>query len=247
VVDVNKPSVARMYDYYLGGKDNFAVDREAAERVLQLVPEVREVSLVNRRFLRDAVRSMAEAGIRQFIDLGTGIPTAPNVHETARGVQPDAVVVYVDSDPVVRAHNRALLEHDAGVVTVGHDLRDPAAVLGDPQVRSLIDPAQPVGILLIAVAHFIDLVLAPKVVARYVQDAARGSRVAITAASNDGIDESVQRSVEAIYQSTTAPFVYRTRAQFEELFGSLELLPPGVTELLRTPSLCGLGAVAVKR
>ena len=246
VVDTERPNVARMYDYYLGGKDHFAVDRELAERTLAVIPELRDVALANRLFLQDAVRRLSRGGIDQFVDLGTGIPTSPSVHEVARHVNADASVVYVDHDPVVVAHNRALLQEDARIVTLGHDLADPTSVLDDPRLHDVIDLRRPVGLLLIAVLHFVDLALAPRIVARYARDLAPGSRVVITLASNDGIDPSVQQRVETLY-SRASTFVYRTRAQFEELFGDLDIEPPGVVDLLRTPSLCGLAGVAVKR
>jgi len=246
-LDTARPNVARMYDYYLGGKDHFAVDREAAELTLAVLPEVRDVCLANRRFLVGAVAAAARAGIRQFVDLGTGIPTRPSVHETARAVHPDAAVVYVDNDPVVVAHNRALLCDDAGVATVRGDLRDPDAVLGDPEVQQVVDLSRPVMVMLIAVLHFVDLKAAPGVVARLARDLAPGSRVAISAAASDGVDEQVRHRVEEIYAAANAPFVYRTRAEFRALFGGLELEPPGVVELLRTPSACGVAAVASVR
>jgi len=235
-----------MYDYYLGGKDNFAADREAAERALELVPQGREAAQANRAFLLDAVRAMARAGIRQFLDLGTGIPTEPNVHETARSIQPGAKVIYVDNDPVVLAHNRALLANEPGIVTVGHDLRDPMSVLDDPLVAQELDLSQPVGVLMIAVLHFVELTAAPRIVARYMAPLASGSRIAITATSSDGIDPAIRRRLEAVYANATAPIVYRTPAQVEELFDGLQILPPGVVDLCRFPSAHGLCGVAVK-
>lgn len=246
-LDGTRPSVARMYDYYLGGKDNFAIDRAAAEQVLAVVPELRDACEANRRFLADAVREMAAAGVRQFLDLGTGIPAGPGVHETARQVHPGAAVVYVDNDPVVVAHNRALRRADGTVVAVAADLRDPAAVLAGDQVRRALDLSHPLGVLLVAVLHFVEVSLGPRIVARYLRDLPPGSMVAVTAATSEGVPASVRRRVESIYAATSAPFVYRTRAQFEELLGPLAVRPPGVRQLARTPTLCLLGAVAVKR
>ena len=254
-VDDTKPSVARMYDYYLGGKDNFAVDREAAGKVMALMPDARDISRVNREFLVLAVRTMAAAGVRQFIDLGTGIPTSPNVHETARAVHPDAAVVYVDNDPAVMAHNRALLSRHPRVITVPHDLREPRAVLDDPAVRRVIDFTRPVGRLFIAVLHFVDHGTAPEVVDRYLRPLVPGSHVAISTATRDGVDPEVVRRVEAVYSGATAPFVYRTQPQAEALFDDLDLLPPGVVDVYEwtkgTPSLSptvrGLAGIGVKR
>jgi len=133
-IDTSKPSVARMYDYFLGGKDHLAVDREAAEQFIQGFPDVPTAARANRAFLARSVLAMTEAGIEHFLDLGTGIPTVPNVHENAWAHQPGARIVYVDNDPVVLAHNRALLSGEARVVVSAHDLRDADAVLGDPRV-----------------------------------------------------------------------------------------------------------------
>ncbi|MCP9948589.1 SAM-dependent methyltransferase [Actinomadura madurae] len=155
-LDPGSPNVARMYDHWLGGKDNFAADREAAERVVEISAGrvVRGVRL-NRAFLGRAVRDAAAAGIRQFLDLGSGLPTRENVHEAAALARPDARVVYVDNDPVVCAHGRALLAGTGDVGFVAADLRRPDDVLGDPAVRDLIDFSEPVALLLVSVLHFV--------------------------------------------------------------------------------------------
>jgi S-adenosyl methyltransferase len=246
VIDPDVPSVARMYDYYLGGKDNYPVDREAAEAVLAVLPDGRDGARANRAFLLDTVRSMAEAGIRQFIDLGTGIPTSPNVHEIVRQVQPGAAVLYVDNDPIVLAHNRVLLREDDRIVTIARDLRQPESVLTDPKARALLDFSEPVGLLMVAVLHFVDLSAAPAIVSRYLRELAPGSRLAISAACRDGIDPGILQRLEAVYQASSSPIIYRTRAQIEELFGDLELLPPGLRDLYVCTSARGLGGVAIK-
>ncbi len=138
------PSPARMYDYYLGGKDNFPADREAAEQALSVVPFGREVALANRQFLVRAITFIARNGIGQFIDLGTGLPTKPNVHEVAREILPDARVLYVDNDPMVCAHARALLATNDGVAAIHGDIRAPQAILNHPVTRALIDFDRPV-------------------------------------------------------------------------------------------------------
>jgi O-methyltransferase involved in polyketide biosynthesis len=228
-VDSTKPSVARMYDYYLGGKDNFAVDREAAEAVARTVPATRLVAMANREFLVKAVQVMAEAGIRQFIDLGTGIPTSPNVHEIARAHNPASTVVYVDYDPVVLVHNRALLAKHKGVVTIMQDLRQPSAVLGDPVVQDMIDFSEPVGVLAIAVMHFVGHDIAPEIMAQYRKVMAPGSFLAISAASFEGLPLSTVRELEGIYSGSNASLVFRTQSQIEQLFEGFELLEPGLT------------------
>ncbi len=154
-IDTSTPNHARVYDYVLGGKDNFAVDREAAKKVLAVAPDTRRLARANRAFLVRTVRFVAESGIRQFIDLGTGIPTSPNVHQVARGVDASARVVYVDNDPIVVEHNHALLASDEGVVTIEADIRRPAEILGNPELEMLIDFDEPVAVLMVAVLHLV--------------------------------------------------------------------------------------------
>lgn len=232
-VDSTKVSVARMYDYFLGGKDNFAVDREAAEAVTRAVPAVRLMAMANRQFLVNAVRAMSEAGIRQFIDLGTGIPTTPNVHEVAREYHPDAKVVYVDNDPMVLVHNRALLARHKGVVCITQDLRQPAAVLGDPTVVEEIDLAEPIGLLCVAVLHFVAPDLAPEIMAQYRKAMVPGSYLAISAASYEGMPLHTVRELEAIYGSTNHPLVFRSTSQIEQLFEGFDLIEPGLALVTR--------------
>ena len=232
-VDSTRPSVARMYDYYLGGKDNFAVDRDAAEAVARTVPSTRLLALANRQFLVNAVRAMAEAGIRQFIDLGTGIPTSPNVHEIAREIHDDARVIYVDYDPMVLVHNRALLAKDDGVATVMQDLRQPSTVLSDPTVRKMIDFSRPIGLLCVAVLHFVGHDLAPEILAQYRKVMVPGSFLAISAACSDAMPMSTVRELESIYTNSNASLVFRTTAQIEQLFEGFELIEPGLTLVTR--------------
>ena len=150
------PSTARIYDYLLGGKDNYPADRAAAEQIAQVLPNVRTACQWNRAFLGRAVRFLAaERGIRQFIDIGTGLPTVRNVHEVAQDAAPGSHVVYVDNDPVVLAHGRHLLHGLAGTTILEHDLRQPDEILADPGLRALIDFEEPVAVLLVAVLHFI--------------------------------------------------------------------------------------------
>src|ERR1700678_3528839 len=149
------PSPARIYDFLLGGKDNYPADREAAEELLTAVPDVHLFALQNRAFLGRAVKYLAtEAGIRQFIDIGTGLPTQGNVHELARESAPGAHVVCIDNDPVVLAHGRAMLHGVADTAIIQHDLREPAAILADPELGKLIDFTKPAALLLVAVLHF---------------------------------------------------------------------------------------------
>lgn len=153
-IDASKPHPARVYNYFLGGKDNFASDREAVQNLFRLAPENAYVPRANRQFLGKAVRFAAEQGIDQFIDLGAGLPSQGSTHEVARLVQPDACVVYVDSDPVVLAHARALLAgNDPRLAVIPEDIRDAGRILGHPRTRQLIDFSKPAAVLLVAVLH----------------------------------------------------------------------------------------------
>jgi len=155
-IDTSKPHPARMYNAYLGGNDNYPADRAAVRQIVRDFPEVPAIALANRAFLQRAVRFLAaEAGIRQFIDIGTGIPSAGNVHEVAGRAAPDARVVYVDNDPIVHVHANALLTGSGTTGIVLADLRDPAAIVAHPQLRELIDFSRPVALLLVAILHFI--------------------------------------------------------------------------------------------
>ncbi|WP_243420798.1 SAM-dependent methyltransferase [Micromonospora globispora] len=150
-----RPNVARMYDYFLAGCHNFAADRAAAERILEIFPDTRAAAQTNRAFLRRAVRYVAEQGVRQFLDIGAGLPTQGNVHEVLRAVAPDSRVVYVDNDEVAVAYARRLLPTDGRTVVVQGDVRRPDELLADPEVRRAIDFDQPVAVLLAAVLHFV--------------------------------------------------------------------------------------------
>jgi len=232
-VDITRPSVARMYDYALGGKDNYAIDREAADRAMQVLPDGPELARVNRVFLVAAVRSMARAGIRQFLDLGTGIPTSPNVHEVARELIPDARIVYVDNDPVVLAHSRAMLDGTPGVAVLTRDLRDPAAVLDDVRLRRVLSLDEPVGLLLVSVLHFVEPTIGAQAMRHYIDRLAPGSRLAFSVGTFDGVPPNVTRHLEEVYRGATAPLHFRTLAQTEEVLDGLEVLPPGIVDIAR--------------
>lgn len=232
-VDPALPNVARTYDYFLGGKDNFAADRAAGERILQASPEVRSTLRANRSFLGRVVRYLAgEAGISQFLDLGTGLPTAQNVHQVAQGANPSARVVYVDSDPVVLAHARAILADEEDTAVVGADLRRPAAVLNDPELVRLLDLGRPVAMLMIAVLHFVpEEDNAAEIVARYREALAPGSYVAMSLGTSDGVDPAKIADAQRVYRSASAQLTYRSRAQIEQLFDGFELVEPGLVRL----------------
>jgi len=228
-VDPETPSVARMYDYFLGGKDNFAADRAAAEEVTRALPSVEGVALSNRRFLQRAVRHVAGCGIDQFLDLGAGLPTQGNVHEVAQSVDPGAHVVYVDNDPVVISHGRALLARDERTAVVQADMREPEDVLGDATVRKLIDFDRPLCVLFVAVLHFMSDQEDPAgLVRRYRDELPSGSQIIL---SHAAVEEQRNIVVGDAYRSASAPFVARTREQVTALLDGVEIIEPGVVRL----------------
>jgi hypothetical protein len=232
-IDTERPSPARMYDYSLGGKDNFEVDRAAVLKVAEIVPEFRSVGLANRGFLIRAVDTMARQGIDQFIDIGTGIPTSPNVHEVAQQVHPDARVVYVDNDPIVMAHNRALRSRRPGVLTLQRDMRQPATIMDDDEVKAHLDFGRPIGLLFVAVLHFVRRDLGIEVVNQFRRHLPAGSYVAISTACADGMDSQLITRLESVYSQSPAPMVLRTTDQVEQLFEGLDLVEPGLTDVTR--------------
>ncbi|NUT20429.1 MAG: hypothetical protein HOV77_14680 [Hamadaea sp.] len=229
-LDLDRPSVARVYDYYLGGSHNFAVDREFAQQVLQAMPNVPQLARENRAFLRRVVRAMSALGVDQFIDLGSGIPTVGNVHEVAQELDPKARVVYVDWDPVAVAHGEAILEDNDRTAVIGADLREPAAIFADERVKALIDPSRPTAILLIAVLHFVPDELKPiELIGQISSLLAPGSHVAISHASPERQAEQIGQAAN-LYQKTASPVTMRSQAEIEALFGDLDLLEPGVVQ-----------------
>ncbi len=231
--NVSVPNVARIYDYLLGGKDNFAADRQAAKELLKAVPDAAIAARQNREFLRRAVRFLAEdSGIRQFIDIGTGLPTQGNVHEIAQHFMLDARVLYVDNDPVVVTHAQALLANNAATVAISGDIRDPGQVLGHPALQALIDLEKPVAMLLVAILHFVKDTEDPyAIVERLKESMAQDSYLVISHVTGDDIPaESAERARE-LYEQSTAPGVVRTRAEVTRFFDGLELIPPGVVNV----------------
>jgi len=227
-VDVSRPSTARLYDYYLGGSDNFAVDREVADRLIARAPDVRDAAWANRGFHGRAARWMAGRGIRQFIDIGCGLPTRNNTHDTARLARPDARVAYVDCDPQVAAHARAIMAgHEDGIAVVTADVRDPGALLADPGLRRLIDLREPAGLLMTAVMHFVADDDDPHgLVGRYVDALAPGSYLALSHGTTHSMSpRAVAAGIEA-YSGATEQLHLRTRAEIERFFDGLEIVPP---------------------
>lgn len=229
-IDTNTPNVARIYDYLLGGKDNFAADREAAKRLLEAIPDVAAIARDNRSFLGRAVRYLAtEGGVRQFLDLGGGLPTQANVHELAMGVATGVRVVYVDIDPVVASHGQALLASDGQVAMVQGDLRDPATIMSHPEVTGLIDLSQPVAVLCTSTLHFIDDETQPhKVIAEYRDHLVSGSYLAISHGTREGEPEGQRDSAEGVYRQASSQLHLRPPAEVLRFFDGFELVEPGL-------------------
>jgi SAM-dependent methyltransferase len=232
-IDVSKPSVARMYDYCLGGKDNFQVDRDAVDSSPVPLAEIRQLAQENRAFLRRAVRYLSGQGIRQFLDIGSGLPTVGNVHEIAQEINPDARVVYVDNDPVVLAHGRALLATNGNTGVASADMRRPDDVLEHPETVGLIDFGEPVGVLMIAMVHFLTIEERPKVMNRLREALAPGSYLAATHATGDGKSPEVVAQVEAIYSATPTPIYFRDETEVARFFDGFDLVDPGLVTLDR--------------
>ncbi|WP_422774829.1 SAM-dependent methyltransferase [Plantactinospora sp. WMMC1484] len=231
-IDSTRMSHARAYDYVLGGKDNFAVDREAARQVIALAPDLPALGKAQRRFLLRVTQMCAEEGIRQFLDIGAGIPTAPNVHQSAREIVPDARVVYVDNDPIVFVHNQALLSPDDNVVSIQADVRRPDELLAAPEVQQLIDFDQPVLLLFIGLFHLVTDAEDPAaIVARFRERMAPGSYICISQFCADGSDPAARAKLEEISVNSPAPMTFRRREEIERFFDGFELLPPGVVDV----------------
>ena len=232
--DPTMPNAARVYDYLLGGKDNFAADRQAAEALLTALPDAALAARTNRAFLAEAVRRVAEQGVTQFVDIGAGLPTAPNVHDCARMVVPHARVVYVDNDPVVVTYARALLAPDNLVTVISADARDHAAILGAPEFGSLIDLSKPVCVMFVSTLHFLPADQADAAVAAFRERMAPGSYLVISAGHNDERNIPVRDQVQAAY-GRNMTLTGRTSAEIAAYFGDFELMPPGLVPLTEWP------------
>ncbi|HEY2261286.1 MAG TPA: SAM-dependent methyltransferase [Streptosporangiaceae bacterium] len=228
------PSIACVYDYLLGGSHNFAADQEAAREFLARWPDAPVTMRANRAFLGRAVRYLAgEAGIRQFLDIGSGIPTMGNVHEIAQHAAPDARVVYVDNDAVAVQHSRAILARNENAIAIQADLRRPQEILGSLQLRGLLDLSQPVALLLVAVLHFFPDSDEPKALVAELREAlAPGSYVVISHGTTDGQAPNVAEAMSH-YDQTTASFQPRSHAAITAFFGDLELVSPGLVPVPR--------------
>lgn len=234
-IDTSVPHPARRYNYFLGGKDNFAADRASGDAMSAIFPSIREAALENRRFLKRVTTFLAaEAGIRQFLDIGTGIPGPDNTHEVAQGIAPTSRIVYVDNDPIVLSHARALLTSspEGRTAYIDADLREPAQIMADPELRSTLDLNQPVAVLLIAVMHFVPWSTDPRqIIDTLLADLPTGSYLAMSHGTLDLLTPELRAQIEAVIDSGQHDTWPRSVAQIERLFDGLEVVPPGVVSI----------------
>ena len=227
-IDLDRPNAARIYDYFLGGACNFEHDREFADRFLTIMPEAELAARRNRAFLRRAVRFCVQQGIRQFLDIGSGIPTVGNVHEIAQGMAPESRVLYVDNEPVAVAHSELMLEGNEQAAILQADLCDPETVLGSHSAQHLLDLDEPLALLTVAVLHFIPDEAEPRsAIARYLSALAPGSYFVLSHGTSDGLDNAALATDQS-YHRTTTPGVTRSRAEILDLMAGTELVPPGL-------------------
>jgi hypothetical protein len=234
-IDTTKPHPARRYDYWLGGKDNFQADREAAEAIAAVFPHIRTAARENRAFMRRAVRHLAaEAGIRQFLDIGTGLPTAQNVHDVAQGIAPESRIVYVDNDPLVLTHARALLtsSEEGATAYIDADVRHPESILRDPAVRETLDLSQPVALLLVAILHFVEDHEDPYGIVKSLFSALpAGSWLVLSHATFDPLDPDTIAAMNKVNEPIKPRFSPRTLAEVSRFFEGLEVLEPGIVSV----------------
>jgi hypothetical protein len=228
-VDPSRPSIARVYDAVLGGKDNFAADRAVVAEVQKTFPDGGGAARVNRALLGRAVRYMAQAGIDQFLDLGSGLPTVQNTHQIAQAVNPSARVVYVDNDPMVLAHGRALLAENKSTIVVTADLMEPEQLLARPEITGFLDLSRPLGLIMAAIVHHIlDEEDPYDIVARYTRLLPSGSYLLLTHFSNSSPEA---RGLEEVMLRTLGRGQLRSREEIARFFDGLELVEPGLVHL----------------
>ncbi|MFF8726543.1 SAM-dependent methyltransferase [Streptomyces sp. NPDC015171] len=233
-IDIEVPSVSRIYDYYLGGSYNFEVDREAARKAMEFMPGLPKIMQANRAFMRRAVRFAAGEGITQFLDIGSGIPTFGSVHETAASAAPGARVVYVDHDPVAVAHSEAVLAGTADTDVIAADLRKPQEILASPRLERLIDLNRPVALLLVAILHFVEDADDPYgAVAELSKALAPGSLLVLTHASYEGIPVPAERAEGAVdvYKDIRNPLIMRSREEIARFFEGYDMVEPGLVQM----------------
>ncbi|MEU8342832.1 S-adenosyl methyltransferase [Actinomadura meyerae] len=227
-VDSRRPSVARVYDFLLGGAHNFASDRDLATGLLRVEPQARELARANRAFLRRAVRTLAASGVAQFVDIGSGIPTQGNVHEVAQSVNPGARVVYVDNDDVAVAHSRSILAGNDQAAVLQADMRRPADILADPELKRLVDLSRPVAFLLVAALHLVKPEEDPDAIVATLRDAAApGSHLVISHLTHEA-QPGKTAAIGKLYDRASSPAVARSHAEILRFFDGWELLDPGL-------------------
>jgi hypothetical protein len=226
-LDITRPSPARIYDYMLNGTHHFEADETAAERILGVVPEIRDCAWSNRGFHQRAAAWIARQGVRQFLDIGSGLPTVGNTHDVVRKVHPDARVVYIDNDPMVELHSQSILGSPEKVSVLCEDLRDPDRILGHPAVRDLIDPAEPTGLLMTAVMMFVADASDPwDLVARYVRAMKPGSYFALSHLTDDAKPPVAVDGFRRVFDHATEQMHFRSGAAIARFFDGLEVVPP---------------------
>ncbi|GAA0228653.1 SAM-dependent methyltransferase [Actinomadura nitritigenes] len=223
---LHRPASSRVHDHLLGGKDNYAADRDLARQVLDVLPQAADAARDGRAFLARAVRACAERGVRQFLDLGCGLPAGDNLHQMAARHTAGPRVVYVDADPLVIAHARALLVEGGNIAALQADLRDPASILAAPQVRRLIDPAEPVALVFSSVLHLLPDPHVP--LAALGAAAAPGSALVVSHATADHAPAAVAEAARRYAAAGAGPLLPRTAREIERLFGPFAPLPPGL-------------------
>jgi hypothetical protein len=227
-IDFDKPNAARVYDYLIGGKLNYAIDRMFAEQILEVRPEAKDLALLNRRWLRRAVRFGAEQGIRQFLDIGSGMPTVGHVHEVVQAIDPTSQVVYVDNEPVAVAHSEIVLQNNENAEMVQADAEFPADVLEHPTTELLLDFDKPIMLIMAAFIHFVPDARNPAgLIATYRDALAPGSYLALSSGTFEGQGEEVRRAAE-LYQKSGTDVVARSKEELRALVEGFEIVPPGI-------------------
>ncbi|GLY33487.1 SAM-dependent methyltransferase [Kineosporia sp. NBRC 101731] len=233
-IDLTRPSVSRMYDYYLGGFHNFGPDREMAEKAIAGWPELPQIMRANRAFLRRGVTYLIDQGVRQFLDIGSGIPTVGNVHEVAQELAPDAKIVYVDTDPVAVAHSKQLLEGNTGAAALSGDFTRPAELLQEVQQLGLLDPQKPTAVLLNALLHFVpDEAKPAELIAHYRDWSATGSYLMISHATHELHPTEQTEGFKQLYRNATSQMRFRGRDEVATFFEGYDLVEPGIELLTR--------------
>lgn len=226
-LDVTRPSPARIYDYMLGGGQYFGADAQAAQRILSAVPEIRDTAWANRGYHQRVATWIARQGVRQFLDLGCGLPAVGNTRDVVTKVQPEARVVYVDNDPLVELHNQAILETGGAVTVIRGDLRDPGLILGDHGLQALIDPREPTGLLLTGVMMFVADSCDPwGLVSRYVRAMGPGSYLSLTHLTDDAKPPAAVEMLRRVFDTATEQLYFRSKPEVARFFDGLEVVPP---------------------